>query len=156
MKDRADSPFGFIERRCRRRRIIAGALLVISALWLFRPHWHADESLIDPRLRSLEKPYKWVSVTDTSSQVLVELAGADGRTERFSVRNGSVYVQEGEIWRSSSDPSTLQELAAIVADDCSNSGDYAKLAAITGRPGDYIVSKVCHGWEFLRDSWKGW
>lgn len=162
-----DAPFDpRISRNKRRRRvwITAVATFVITVAWIFRPHWHADESLIDPRLRALQKPYQLVTsdfLFDGGS-VRINITDARGYTEHFFIPNGegwaTVYIVKMPHYPNSESPAvnhaaTLQELAAILADHCDDQWDYGNLYLITGRPGDGIKGAVFRQWLDLKDWW---
>ncbi|HEX2749554.1 MAG TPA: hypothetical protein VHM91_16210, partial [Verrucomicrobiales bacterium] len=67
--------------------IVVVALLAAGVGWIFRPYFHADESLIDPRLRALKKPFQSVELTvffdGGSSGVFI--TDAAGKTESFFI-----------------------------------------------------------------------
>ena len=153
MNDRAHDPFAFIGKRERRKRRLAVCILVLLILWVFRPHWRTDESVIDPRLQSLPKPYRLVTLSDCGEYVLMSVTGAGGQTEESKIQSETVFIKTGNVWSSSQYRATFQELGAIAADECSSSLDWANLAAMTGRPGDRIKSEAWRAWEGLRDWW---
>lgn len=164
-----DAPFDpRISRNKRRRRtwIAVIVTLVITAAWIFRPHGHADKSLIDPRLRALQKPYQFVSsdLLFDGGSVRINITDAAGRTEHFFIPNRegwkTVYIVELPHTGNDGIPvsdhaATIQELSAILADHCDDIWDYGNLYLMTRRLGDRIKSEGYARWLKLRDWWDG-
>ena len=160
-------PFAFLAKRRRRRLIVIVAILLLIAAWIFRPHWHASQSRIDPRQRALQKPYLFVDsdVFDSgiNHSVRIEITDNRGATEYFLITGEapwqSVYIMPQRNSRTSEVPAsnsaaTGQELIAILADHCTDHDDYSNLASLTGRLGDRITLDLLGKWHYLVDMWK--
>jgi len=155
-----------IARNRRRRRVLyfLGVVLVAAAAWIFRPHFHADPSLIDPRLRDLRKPFAHVDSTIyfDGGSVGVTITDADGQTLHFFVDNDSDWKNASILLDPRSDKdsvpvtnhtATIQELAAILSDHREDWWDYRSVEQLTGRLGDKL-QRICVGhWDDLKGWW---
>jgi hypothetical protein len=152
----------------RRRRHVLYFLVVVlaaAAAWIFRPHFHADPALIDPRLRALERPYSHVDATIIfdGGSVLMTITGADGQTMHFFIVNDTnwreAFIQPDPRTREGRSPvtnqsATIQELAAILSDHCEDWWDYSSMERLTGRVGDKL-QRICVGhWDDLNRWWE--
>jgi hypothetical protein len=125
------------------------ALILATTVWIFRPHFHADPALIDPRLRALEKPYQQVNsgVIFDGGSVAITIKDARGQTAHFFIGCDSgwteVFIRPNPRTNDGAVPATnhaatIQELAAILADHCDGWEDYHNLEKMTGRLGDKL------------------
>jgi hypothetical protein len=150
--------------RMRRVWITAAVLFAVFAAWIFRPYPHAEESLIDPHLRALRKPYRSVSSAfffDEGSSG-IKITDAHGDTEEFFIPylsgHRKVYIMLHQ-WNperflpASNHAATLQELIAVLSEYCDSPEDRYALWKMSGRWRDEWRVQA---WQFhkkLMDWW---
>jgi hypothetical protein len=149
-------------RRRRRMLYFLGVVLVATAAWIFRPHFHADPALIDPRLRALEKPYRNVDsdVIFDGGSIRMNITDAIGHSEYFFIPNDKwqtvYFMPDPKSFRghipASNHAATLQELAAILSDHCDEWEDYENLTKMTGRLSDRVKT-FCSDPGFYISMW---
>jgi hypothetical protein len=158
--------FRIAKPRGRRQVFIAASVILVCAVtWIFRPHWHADQTRVDPRLRALSKPYRMVysTVNFDGGSIGILITDANGRSEAFEIpcQEGwrSVYVRSepyvpGDKLPVSDHPATMQELSAILADHCDDGLDYRNLEVMTGRLGDRLQTKLFELRQSIAEWWR--
>lgn len=151
-------------RRRRRGLYFLVVVFVAAAAWIFRPHFHADPALIDPRLRALEKPYRHVDSTvyfDEGSAGIM-ITDANGQKLDFIITYTSgwkrAYVQSKPSTLANRSPvthhaATIQELAAILSGHCEDWWDYRNMECLTGRLGDKVKQISVRQWDDLKNWW---
>jgi hypothetical protein len=151
----------------RRRRVLyfLAIVLVAATAWFFRPHFHADTALIDPRLSALEKPYSHVdgTICFDGGSVLMTVTDAGGQTMHFFIHNATNWQTASILLDPLTDKgsvpvtnptATIQELAAILSDHREDIWDYYSMERLTGRLGDKL-QRICVGhWDDLNGWWE--
>jgi len=147
-----DEPIPPCSVRRKRRWFLWIAIAVIlagSAAWIFRPYPHPEESLVDPRLRALKKPYRSLSCANwlDGGSASVTITDAGGEKLEFFIpfdeEYSSVYLRldpqmPDRAVPASNHTATRQELIAILAEYGQEWDDWAALAKMSGRLRDKL------------------
>ena len=76
--------------------ITTGALFVVLAAWLFRPHPHPPAHLVEPRLLALHEPFiaVWATYFTDGGSIGIDITDAWGNREKFAIPN-RMFHNEG-------------------------------------------------------------